>query len=600
MVNEINILLLGETGVGKSTFINAFANYLNYDNLTDAQSGEMEALITSKFTMMDENYEMKTIKIGDDDPNENADNRGASATQGCKSYPFPVDDNKIIRLIDTPGIGDTRGIDKDKENFDNILKYISFHKYLNGICILLKPNSSRLNVVFRFCIQELLSHLHKNAKDNIAFCFTNARSTFYRPGETLPALKKQLKDLEDRSGVEIKTNRETMYCFDNEAFRFLAALKNEVKFSETDRQSFAESWKKSADESQLLFKHLATRKPHKIEDTLSLNNARKIVLLLCKPLGDIGKLIQDNISIIRDEQNMVENSSRSINDLERNKYTKQIKLIPEELGHPRTVCTDANCIKIYSIGNVNMTDHISHCHKHCYLSGVQTEVINNPALTHCSAMKTDGNCKKCSCHWSKHMHITYENRTEFISVIDTNIEQQIKEKKSYQEIKQAVIDSKRKQIKSLEEEQKKITTISAQFAHFLKQSAIAAFNDAYADYLDYLIHVQKVIRDSKNDNYNKEILEGLEKSKSEYLTKVKILKEAMENDDSSMSTISPEEISDYEQELYNLPLNGSSLKELKEAAERGQNASFRYNERPYVPRRKNRLSRLLTFFSSSQ
>jgi len=595
MGNEINILLLGETGVGKSTFINAFANYLNYDNLTDAQSGDMEILITSKFTMMDENYEMKTIKIGEDDLNENTDNKGASATQGCISYPFSVDDDKVIRLIDTPGIGDTRGIDKDKENFDNILKYISYHKYLNGICILLKPNSARLNVVFRFCIQELLSHLHKNAKENIAFCFTNARSTFYRPGETLPALKKQLKDLEDRSGVEIKTNRETMYCFDNEAFRFLAALKNGIKFSETDKKSFAESWKKSVDESQLLFKYLVTRVPHKVDDTISLNNARKIVLLLCKPLGDIGKLIQDNISIIRDEQSKIENSCRSIKDLEKNKYTKQTKLIPEQLGHPRTVCTDTNCIKVYKVGSVTMTDHISHCHPHCYLTGVQTEVINNPALTHCSAIDRNENCRKCSCHWSKHMHITYENRTTFIDVIDKNIEKQIKDNKSYQEIKQGVIDRKRKHINSLEEEQRKITSISAKFAHFLKHSAIAAFNDAYADYLDYLIHVQEVMRDSKNDNYNKEILEGLAKSKSEYLTKVKILKDAMENDDSSISTISPEEISKYEQELYNLPLNGSSLKELKEAAERGQNASFRYNEKPYVPRRKNRF---FAFFSN--
>jgi hypothetical protein len=235
-----------------------------------------------------------------------------------------------------------------------------------------------------------------------------------------------------------------MYCFDNEAFRFLAALQDGINFSEADKQSFAESWKKSAEESQLLFEHLATRRPHKIEDTLSLNNARKIVLLLCKPLGDIGKLIQDNISIIRDEQNKVVNSSKSISDLEKNKYTKQINLIPEQLGHPRTVCTDAKCTRIYSVGNVNMTDHTSHCHKHCYLSGVQTEVINNPALAECCAMKEDGNCIECSCHWSKHMHITYENRIEFIKVIDENIEKQIKEKKSYQEVKQTVIDGKKK------------------------------------------------------------------------------------------------------------------------------------------------------------
>ena len=173
---KINILLLGETGVGKSTFINAFANYLKFDTLSDAKKGELEVLIASKFIVMDENYEMKSINIGDDDPNEQTNDKGMSFTQRCTEYEFAMKNNTLVRLIDTPGIGDTRRLKKDEENFENILEHISRYKRLNGICILLKPNSARLTVVFRFCIQELLSHIHRSAKDNIVFCFTNSRN----------------------------------------------------------------------------------------------------------------------------------------------------------------------------------------------------------------------------------------------------------------------------------------------------------------------------------------------------------------------------------------------------------------------------------------
>ncbi|CAG8666549.1 9238_t:CDS:2, partial [Gigaspora rosea] len=196
---EINLLLLGETGAGKSTFINAFANYFKFNSLNDAISGE-------------------------------------SSTKECGIYVFHAAENTIIRLIDTPGVGDTKGIECDKKNFENILKNISHHKYLNGICILLKPNNSRLNITFRYCIQELLSHLHKSAKDNIVFCFTNTRGTFFRPGDTLPVLKKQLDELEKTSDIEIKIRRDIIYCFDNDPFRFLAAKKEGMEFTYNEEE----------------------------------------------------------------------------------------------------------------------------------------------------------------------------------------------------------------------------------------------------------------------------------------------------------------------------------------------------------------------------
>lgn len=130
---------------------------------------------------------------------------GQSATQDPKVHRFSYKGGVNIRIIDTPGIGDTRfeqcfgiflvtdihlwtnlldfrGIEQDKENFQKILNCIASYEEIHGICILLKPNNSRLTVMFEFCIKELLTHLHRDAANNIVFLFTNARNTNYMPG----------------------------------------------------------------------------------------------------------------------------------------------------------------------------------------------------------------------------------------------------------------------------------------------------------------------------------------------------------------------------------------------------------------------------------
>ena len=165
------------------------------------------------------------IKIGEDE-NEMTDNNGQSATQRCKSYVFHYRNHKI-RIIDTPGIGDPRGIEQDQINFDNILCTISQLSYLHCVCILLKPNQQRLTVTFEHCIKMLFANIDKSASDNFAFIFTNTRGTYYLPDETGTLIKILLKNIkENPPHVTIPFGKDNMFCTDNEAFRLLVALNN--------------------------------------------------------------------------------------------------------------------------------------------------------------------------------------------------------------------------------------------------------------------------------------------------------------------------------------------------------------------------------------
>ncbi len=45
--------------------------------------------------------------------------------------------------------------------------------------------------------------------------------------------------------MPIKLQRETVYCMDNESFRYLAAVKHGVKYDEDEDRIFSASWEKA-------------------------------------------------------------------------------------------------------------------------------------------------------------------------------------------------------------------------------------------------------------------------------------------------------------------------------------------------------------------
>ena len=104
------------------------------------------------------------------------------------------------------------------------MAFLTSYEKINAVVVLLKPNNAILTAAFRFCVLELLTHVHKSLESNIIFAFTNSRGTFYRPGDTLPALKRLLK----ANNVNITLSPKTYFCFDNEAFRYFLHLFRDI------------------------------------------------------------------------------------------------------------------------------------------------------------------------------------------------------------------------------------------------------------------------------------------------------------------------------------------------------------------------------------
>jgi len=582
-----NILILGETGVGKSTWINGIANYLVHSSLEEALVGKPVILIPAKFTITDDEGKMIDVKVGTETGNEDM-SVGNSSTQDPVTYQFVVGD-KLINLIDTPGIGDTRGQDQDKKNFEKILHHISQFDEIHAICILLKPNNSKMGVVFRFCIQELLAHLHRDAARNILFCFTNTRGTDYRPGDTLKTLKELLGKFGD---IKLDATPDNWFCFDNEAFRFLARVLNKLPYTEVEINRYATSWTQSVEETLKLFNHENLKHPHRILNTLSVNDARRTIVTLGKPMAAFITEINNNINSMNEFKKKIADKDTMTEALRKDEVFTGTTLEQIGLDHPRTVCTADGCVEYM---REDITDqHDEHktrtrtiykqlCHRQCSLKGVDVDAIGAQGLYYCGAMR-DGKCKFCNHMWDQHMHLRYELKVVTKQFIDDKVRKKMAGVAS--EIERMVIYKTNLDVKigELQREHDDLIKMSAEFGAFLKKNAIIPYNDSVADYLDYFI-TEEAKKNSLIRDENKII--KLTESRERYMQEKKILDQVLDGEIKTGSIPSPEELKGLIQKMFKMKHFGKDIRQVFEGIERDGLTASQVNQVNVSARRNN-------------
>ncbi|CAF3600620.1 unnamed protein product [Rotaria sp. Silwood1] len=345
--NYINILLLGESGVGKSTFINALVNYITFESFEKASCTKPVVVMPVSFMMtVGHHFEEKIVTFGDEDSNEDHHHPGQSVTQHCRSYIFPIGTRTKIRFIDTPGMGDTRGLIQDDINMQHILSFITNLSHLNAICILLKPNESRLNIVLRSYFDRLLKFLGENARHNIIFCFTNTRATFFAPGDTAPLLKKMILSCPIK---DIPFDKSNTFCFDSESFRYLVAVrsgiefdqyqKNEyqqiavrsgIEFDQYQKNEYQQSWTISVTESDRLLQYFcgSTLKPYLQNEWRSVEHAQFRISQLIRPMLETTRNLFRNLLL-----------------LERHQPIRLINLCPMALRRSSAICYSCERIR---------------------------------------------------------------------------------------------------------------------------------------------------------------------------------------------------------------------------------------------------------------
>ncbi|KAI0117447.1 hypothetical protein F4814DRAFT_448448 [Daldinia grandis] len=576
---NVNILILGETGVGKSTFINAFVNYLTFKTLDEAKAEEgLNWVIPCSFStqIMDRNrpdgaIQQIKIQVGTRD-DEHDGSKGASATQRTTVYPVTIG-NRTIRLIDTPGIGDTRGIQYDKKNMADILSTLSSYDDLHGILILVKSNNSRLTVTFNFCMKELLTHLHRSAANNMAFGFTNTRISNYTPGDTFGPLSTLIQN---HSDVGLSLTTHTTYCFDSESFRYLAAFKNGTMME--NEEDFRRSWEHSRMESLRLVEYFKSKTPHKVQSTISLNGARQLIASLTKPMAEISALIKTNIAMSEDKIKEMTDTRITGEKLRERLRIEKMHLRSKQLDEPRTVCMDKNCIELRDNGGgVVVTVYKTHCHDICYLDDVKIDQVAHPSLIGCLAFNGSNYCGNCKHHWQSHLHVIFELEEYMATVTDTEVERQIQANSDDVILREAAIQGLNNLIAEYKEEHAAVQKASARFGVFLKKYSITPYNDATLEYLDMLIRDEEM---KVQVGGNKKRLNDLLVDRRAHEELVDILTRNMDNKyQLQYQVLNEAGVENLVSQLYDLKHFGANLKTIRNSITTAHEATNR--ERPF-------------------
>lgn len=275
-----------------------------------------------------------------------------------------------LNIIDTPGFGDTRGLERDQEIVAQIRDLFSAANVkgvatIDAVCFLAKAPDARLTAVQRYIFQSVMSLFGKDIEENICSLIT------FADGVSPPVLS-ALKESKLPFGKAFTFNNSGLFARNDEADSLSPMF-----------------WDMGVKSFQRFFAHLAMANSKSLrltKDVLYERYRLEMTVSNLQPKVDIG--LQKVNELNREMKIFAENKA----EIERNKNfeypSQETRQVKKDLARGKHVTNCLNC-------------HFT-CHENC---GIPMDADKKG----CWAMDSSGHCRICpdKCFWNKHANTPY-------------------------------------------------------------------------------------------------------------------------------------------------------------------------------------------------
>lgn len=392
---RLNMIIIGRTGAGKSTFINMMMNMLSgVDYYQKRVIGVRLRVVLNgpNGEVFNEWLECEQKYSGKQSDSNAKGGIESSQTQGFNTYEIETEDC-IYCLADSPGIGDSDGLGRDQEVIQEIVAAFKELGKFHAICLVHKSTDVRLDPFVKYLIAELKGVLTNDCINNFIVCYTCVSN----PGKI--DAKSALAKLE----IPLKNS----FYFENDCIIHPESMKKCFGPEEEDNyeaylNSALDNWKRNLAQTKKMMSALNSFQ-EKTSSGIVLMNNRKLALH----------------AIIIEESEKIQTQKSTKAELEHTRKAIELAMLNYTKNKDHTVSSEMKLSReeSYEVDEAYWVDEYlpdgkfatrcrkckSACHNPCGLETMYSS-DGDLQLKNCAAFNGASTCNTCHCLLDHHSH----------------------------------------------------------------------------------------------------------------------------------------------------------------------------------------------------